>query len=352
MSFAIIRNEKYTKDELIQISPHNERVKKKYSNENIDKTKSHLNYHIKSTQSPNYLKEFKRLKEENNLKGQLHKNSIYACEMIITSDTTFFDNLRQNSTNTDRIKQFFQDSFDFVSTYNNLGVENIISAVVHLDEKTPHMHLVFIPVVDCKDKNGNNIRKIGGYDFWKEKNSYNKLQDRFYKYITEKGYNLERGNVQSDRTHLETEDLKKLTNFYDTKALQSNLNQIKSSLINYEDVEDFFKYEDFTKENVNKKLLQPMIKYNELLLKQNHDLLVELSKAKNARNYYKNLQSSFNELKDYTEELQSKISKNKIELDACYGVIKQELNKNEKLQKILKEKLGISFDEDKQKTKD
>lgn len=352
MSYAIIRNQKYTKDELIQISPHNERVKKKYSNENIDRTKSHLNYHIKAPQSPNYLKEFKRLKEENNLKGQLHKNSIYACEMIITSDTAFFDNLRQNSTNNDKIKQFFKDSFDFVSTYNNLGVENIISAVVHLDEKTPHIHLVFIPVVDSKDKNGNTIRKIGGYDFWKEKNSYNKLQDRFFKYITEKGYNLERGNIQTDRTHLETEDLKKLTNFYDTKALQSNLSKIKSSMINYEDVEDFFKYEDFTKENVSKKLLEPMINYNEILLKQNHDLLVELSRAKNAKNYYYTLERQLEKIQEQNEELTHNLSLKDIELNACYGVIRQELDKNEKLQKILKEKLGIDFDEDKQKAED
>ena len=32
MSYAIVRNEKYTKDEMIQLTPHNERFKKKYSN--------------------------------------------------------------------------------------------------------------------------------------------------------------------------------------------------------------------------------------------------------------------------------------------------------------------------------
>ena len=93
MSFAIIRNEKYTKDQMIKLAPHNERVKTKYSNQNIDLSKSHLNYHLKQPVYANYFKEFKRLKEENNLKGQLHKNSIYACEMIITSDKDFFSSV-------------------------------------------------------------------------------------------------------------------------------------------------------------------------------------------------------------------------------------------------------------------
>ena len=47
MSYAIIRNEKYTKDEMNQLAPHNERYKKKYSNKNIDLSKTSQNYHLK-----------------------------------------------------------------------------------------------------------------------------------------------------------------------------------------------------------------------------------------------------------------------------------------------------------------
>ena len=81
-------------------------------------------------------------------------------------------------------------------------------------------------------------------------------------------------------------------------------------------------------------------------------MLLELSKAKNARSYYSTLESQFVEIQKANEELVHKLNLKDIELNACYGVIKQELDKNEKLQKILKEKLGISFDEEKQKTKD
>ena len=63
MSYAIIRNEKYTKEQMIKLAPHNERVKKEYSNKNIDKTKTYRNYHLKKPLFLNYFKEFKRLKE-------------------------------------------------------------------------------------------------------------------------------------------------------------------------------------------------------------------------------------------------------------------------------------------------
>ena len=57
MSYAIIRNEKYTKDEMNQLAPHNERYKKKYSNRNIDLSKTSQNYHLKRQIENSYYKE-------------------------------------------------------------------------------------------------------------------------------------------------------------------------------------------------------------------------------------------------------------------------------------------------------
>lgn len=76
MSYAIIRNEKYTKDEMNQLSSHNERNKKKYSNQNIDRTKSHLNYHLKKPKENTYYKEFQRLQKETKRNFQTAYNFI------------------------------------------------------------------------------------------------------------------------------------------------------------------------------------------------------------------------------------------------------------------------------------
>lgn len=47
-----------------------------------------------------------------------------------------------------------------MTNYNNLGEDFIVSAKVHNDEATPHIHIVFIPVVHKKNKNGEQITKI------------------------------------------------------------------------------------------------------------------------------------------------------------------------------------------------
>lgn len=73
-----------------------------------------------------------------------------------------------------------------------------------MDESTPHLHILFIPVVHKKDKNGNRISKIACSEYWKGKDSYRKLQYSFYSYITKCGFALERGNTLDDE-HIPTE---------------------------------------------------------------------------------------------------------------------------------------------------
>ena len=141
MSYAIIRNVKYKRENLKGIYRHNERRNKNYSNKNIDKERSYLNYSIKSPKF-SYEKEFDLMREKYHLKGQIKVVSNIACEYIITSDKQFFDEIGEKET-----KRYFETAYNFVSEYKNLGEEYIMSANVHLDEETPHIHLVFLPVV-------------------------------------------------------------------------------------------------------------------------------------------------------------------------------------------------------------
>ena len=136
------------------------------------------------------------------------------CEMIFTSDQKFFDEISYQES-----KRYFQESYNFICNYKNLGEENIISAVVHIDEDTPHMHLLFIPVVHIKDKQGNKIDKICSRDFWKGKNSYRDLQNAYFKHITEKGFNLERGELVeiTNREHFSIQEYKQITNYENTR---------------------------------------------------------------------------------------------------------------------------------------
>ena len=219
MSYAIIRNTKYKRENLKGIFRHNERRNKNYSNENIDKEKSYLNYSIKSPQY-SYEKEFDRIREKYNLKGQIKTVSNIACEYIITSDHDYFEKIGEEET-----KRFFETAYKFVAEYKNLGEQYILSAKVHMDEQTPHMHLIFLPVVHTTDKKGNSIDKIACSEFWKAKDSYRQLQDAFYKFMVENGFNLQRGlpKEETNRQHYSVEEYKKITNFKETKEVLKNM---------------------------------------------------------------------------------------------------------------------------------
>ena len=206
MSYAIIRNENYKMGQLPYIYRHNERKNTNYSNKDINKSNSIKNYSLK-TINTSYQKAFNLIKEKYKLKGQIKKVSNVMCELIITSDKDFFERIGEQET-----KRYFKLAYDFVVNYNNLGEEFIVSAKVHNDETTPHLHIVFIPVVHTTNKKGKEINKIACSEFWKGKESYRILQDRFYKYVTDNGFDLERGNTK-DNEHIPIEKLKKITNF-------------------------------------------------------------------------------------------------------------------------------------------
>ena len=264
MSYAIIRNTKYKRGNLKGIFRHNERRNKKYSNDNIDKEKSYLNYSIKSPQY-SYEKEFERIREKYNLKGQIKTVSNIACEYIITSDHDFFERIGEEET-----KRFFETAYKFVVEYKNLGEQYILSAKVHRDEQTPHMHLIFLPVVHTTDKKGNSIDKLACSEFWKAKDSYRQLQDAFYKYMVENGFELQRGlpKEETNRQHYSVEEYKKITNFKETKEVLKNMKLELPDVPNITDI------------NINRLSKKRDEKILEKIIKPKDDLINELYQDK------------------------------------------------------------------------
>ena len=234
MSYAIIRNEKYTLNQLNVIYRHNERKNTNYSNKDIIRENGKNNYSLKQCPTT-YEKVFRDIKNKYNLQGKIKNISNVACEYIITASPDFFENLSQQE-----IKRYFESAYRFVCGFKNLGEQYIISAKVHLDESTPHLHLVYLPVVHTIDKkSGKNIEKLCCTDFWKGKNSYKYLQDNFYDYITKSGFDLERGDTK-DNKHIKIEDLKKVTNY--------EMQKYEKEMINLEQELDIENPEELKKE--------------------------------------------------------------------------------------------------------
>jgi len=96
------------------------------------------------------------------------------------------------------VKEILEDKYiDFIK--NRYGEKNMVSATIHFDEKTPHMHINFVPVT----KDG----RLSAKDLFSPKD-LRTLQDDFNKYINDKGYNLERGKADSKRKHISVEEFK------------------------------------------------------------------------------------------------------------------------------------------------
>jgi hypothetical protein len=263
MSYAIVRNEKLTRAEINGKATHNDRKAKNHTNKNIDSTRTHLNYYIKKNELT-YTKEFDKYLKENKIEGHLRSNSIVMCQMVFTSDQAFFDRIGEEET-----KRYFDECYKFICNYKNLGEKNIIAAVVHLDEDAPHLHLMFVPVVHAKDKEGKDIDKICARDFWKGRDSYRKLQDAY----------LERGMFVEDtnRKHYTVEEYKKITNYENTKKI---LNEMKLELPDTPDITDI-KVNRLSRKR-DEKILEEIIKPKDDLIKElykdNLSLHKELSK--------------------------------------------------------------------------
>lgn len=274
MSYAIIRNEKLTRAQAMGAYKHNERKTKNHSNKNIDSSKTELNYYLKKNEL-SYIKEFDRIKEKYNLKGQIRSNSNIMCEMVFTSDQKFFDEIGYKES-----QRYFKESYDFICKYKDLGEQNIISAVVHMDEDTPHMHLLFIPVVHTTDKQGNKIDKVCSRDFWRGKNSYRDLQNAYFKHISEKGFKLERGELVevTNREHYSVQEFKKITNFENTKNVLENITLDLPETPNIRDIKKVMINRD---EKIEIEIIKPRDELIQELHKENISLRKELSKQSN-----------------------------------------------------------------------
>ena len=206
MSYAIIRNENHKMNAVPLLERHNERLNHNYSNKDIDLSRTSENYHLKKIQAETYQREFERIRTRQELKGNLRlhgeKQSTVICEFVITSDKEFFDRLGK-----ERTRRFFEDAYDFVTAKVG-GEQYVLSAVVHMDEATPHMHVAFIPVINGKDRKGNPCKRINCSEFWKGRDSYSRLQDEYYDFITSRGYDLKRGEKGSTAEHLSVAEYK------------------------------------------------------------------------------------------------------------------------------------------------
>ena len=180
MSYSIIRVSKVkTGTNTTGIQKHVQRENNNYENEDIDHSKTYLNYDLVNANKQNFNNLIDEKIEQNYTgKRKIRTDAIKHIDGLITSDNDFFDNQTPEDT-----KQFFEYAKEFLE--QEYGKDNLLYATVHMDEKTPHMHYGVVPITDDGRLSAKEV--VGN------KKALTAFQDRFNEYVNQRGYDLDRG---------------------------------------------------------------------------------------------------------------------------------------------------------------
>ena len=243
LNYAIFRSEPiYTINDLAQIGSHNKREKKAYqSNPDIKLELTKNNIELVSLTEKyvkgfyNLTKDYKkehdeRMKTEREDRKKTFKqmldrsNNVIADELMFTATNEFFKDMTRND-----IKEWADTCMEFVYKDLDYKKEHVLHATVHMDEKTPHVHCVVVPLIKKHDKRTNTERyTISKKQYIRDKIHLSELQDKYHKRLTDKGYDLERGIKGSDRKHIKIKEYKRIN-----RELEQKIN-VRSDRLNKE----------------------------------------------------------------------------------------------------------------------
>ena len=212
MSYMVARMQKMKAVNLGGAYRHNERIFENHSNKDIDTSRSHLNYELtERDRELSYKSQIEDYINENKVSERaIRKDAVLCDEWIITSDKAFFEKLDQEKT-----RDFFETAKNYFA--ENYGEENIAYASVHLDESTPHMHMGVVPF-----ENGKLSSKA-----MFDREELKKIQDELPKYMNEHGFDLQRGELNSEAKHKTVAEFKK---DLATTELQQELDRLNEVL--------------------------------------------------------------------------------------------------------------------------
>jgi len=310
MAYGIIRVEGIKKTGVAGIQIHDTREKGvSHSNPDIKFEQSHLNYDLHENQT-NFAEAINTRISELDLKRAVRKDANIMAQLFISASPDWMRNRTF-----DQQKQFFQDVYDW--TCNRYGKENIVSAIVHMDEATPHLHINFVPITPDGRVSFEALFNE------RKRRDLSKLQDDFYEHNQSKGYDLERGERQTDsskREHLSVIDFKIQE---DEKKLQ-RLDEKKQELADVEQA--------LTKKNSEIKTVKA--KHKAILLPKKIEELRE-NAGKSFTGHVKNVSYDdfiylCNTLSDYQETI-FELQKNNNEKDTTIDRMKQQMPRHMEL---------------------
>lgn len=321
--------------------------KGKIRNDDIKLNKTYLNYDLVNDHRSLYNRVKDRVNEVKD-NSRIRKDSVVMCSNVVTVN-------KETATRwgSDKVERYFKETYNYFC--NEFGKENVVSAKVHLDETTPHMHLHFVPI---SEEGKLQCKKI------LTRNRINKVHTNAPKFLQEKGFNVERGSGETGKKNIKDihkfksqdlenkviekqqelnrlietiNNLKYSSNSIDNDKLSFDINDIKienllldkskikiDKLLFYNLIDNyqliFNKNIDLSKENVDLK------SKNKTIMKENNDLKEINSSYKKRYEYIDDYYAYKEKLdKEYNEKVEA-LSKKYEYHDARVDLLRRDLN--------------------------
>lgn len=205
--FYVMRIEKRKRQDVSGIQKENNRAAAEYNNQ-VDRERSGLN--VPLIQSNNWMQDIRA--EIERAGARTRSNSVVALDTLYTASPAFFEGKTREQT-----EKFFSDCLQF----HQRRFGHIVSAVIHYDETTPHLHIVSVPLT----ADGRlSAREIVG-----NRTHMAHMQTEFFEQVG-KVYGLERGqhrDGQEKREHITAQEhrLRQVTK--QTQEQEQQLHEVK-----------------------------------------------------------------------------------------------------------------------------
>lgn len=200
MAFAVLHIEKGTTGKASGLGSHIDRTKRVL---NADPLLSEKNFFLRYDAMYNRIQFYRNGSERNELplgeriqkrieegykgKTAIRKDAVTHLNIILTGS---HDRMQDIANDFEKLKNWAADNFRFVC--NRYGHLNVVEFAVHMDERTPHIHCVVVPLT----KDG----RLSAKSVMGDRRAMSRLQDDYGKAMQEK-YGLQRGIEGSTATH-------------------------------------------------------------------------------------------------------------------------------------------------------
>lgn len=305
--YGIIRMQKFHKDAILGIQKHNQREGENSKNKDIDSNRTMLNYDFVNEDKIKYHEEIKKM-TATRVKRKIRNDAVLVAEFFVSASPEYM-----HAMSSDEQRKYFEASLDHIA--GKYGQQNILYAVVHNDEATPHMHVGFVPITDD--------RRLAAKEYFHGKTKIRRIQDDFHNYMNKRGYDIERGEP-SELQHKSVHEFKKQEREKELKHLQQLVAHKEKELQQMDNL-------------VELKAAPPVEIRNERRIEELCSQPIEVEAAKSVMgSKVKVEEADFHELMSLTKELQQMLA---AEHERTHA-LSHEVDRYEKENKVLKHDLS------------